>query len=158
MKIRMGVLVLKNYGVYLGIVLLLFSGFVFWLSLSLEYYGPYGAGPGLLPRWLSGILGVLSIVYIFSSLFKVKIYFKDVLPKGKTLIRLGSIIGAIFLFIVVSPYTGFNIASIIVLMILLLPEYKWYSALGISTTVTVILFLGFNTLLKIPLPVNIWGW
>lgn len=149
--------VLKNFGVFVGVLVLLFSGFVFVLSLSLEYYGPYGAGPGLLPRWLSGVLGVLSIVFIYQSLFKDKIHFKDVLPKGKALVRISSIIGSIFLFIVVAPYIGFNLASIIVLMILLLPEFKWYSALGISATVTVILFFGFNTLLKIPLPVNILG-
>ncbi|MBM7660155.1 hypothetical protein JOC85_000922 [Bacillus mesophilus] len=150
--------ILKNFGACLGIILLLFAGFVFWKSLSLEYYGPYGAGPGLLPRWLSGTLAVLSILFIISSLSKEKIYFKDVLPRGKVLIRLLSIIGSIFLFILIAPYTGFNIASITVLMILLLPEYKWFSALGISTAVTVILFLSFNTLLKIPLPVNMWGW
>nr|WP_239585890.1 tripartite tricarboxylate transporter TctB family protein [Bacillus mesophilus] len=149
---------MKNFGACLGIILLLFAGFVFWKSLSLEYYGPYGAGPGLLPRWLSGTLAVLSILFIISSLSKEKIYFKDVLPRGKVLIRLLSIIGSIFLFILIAPYTGFNIASITVLMILLLPEYKWFSALGISTAVTVILFLSFNTLLKIPLPVNMWGW
>jgi putative tricarboxylic transport membrane protein len=152
------VFILKNFGACLGIVLLLFAGFVFWKSLSLEYYGPYGAGPGLLPRWLSGTLAVLSILFIVSSLLKEKIYFKDVLPRGKVLFRLLSIVGSIFLFLLIAPYTGFNIASITVLMILLLPEYKWFSALGISTAVTVILFLSFNTLLKIPLPVNMWGW
>lgn len=149
---------MKNYGVWLGIVLFLFSCFIFWQSLSLEYYGPYGAGPGLLPRWLSGLLAVLSIVYIINSIQKEKIDIGSVIPKGKVLYRLLAIVGAILLFIIISPYTGFNIASIIALLILLLPEFKWYSALGISVTVTIILFLGFDALLNIPLPVNMWGW
>jgi putative tricarboxylic transport membrane protein len=149
---------MKNYGVWLGIVLFLFSCFIFWQSLSLEYYGRYGAGPGLLPRWLSGLLAILSIVYIINSIKKEKINIQSVIPKGKVLYRLLAIIGAILLFIIISPYTGFNIASIIALLILLLPEYKWYSALGISVTVTIVLFLGFDSLLNIPLPVNMWGW
>lgn len=149
---------MKNYGVWLGSVLFLFSCFIFWQSLSLEYYGQYGAGPGLLPRWLSGLLAILSIVYIINSIKKENINIQSVIPKGKVLYRLLAIIGAILLFILISPYTGFNIASIIALLILLLPEYKWYSAFGISVTVTIILFLGFDTLLNIPLPVNMWGW
>lgn len=149
---------MKNFGVWLGIVILAFAGLVFWQSLSLEYYGPYGAGPGLLPRWLSGILAIFAIIYIYQSIKTENFQIKDVIPKGKVLKRLISISGSILLFILISPYIGFNVASIIVLLILLLPEFKWYSALGISMVVTVILFLSFNTLLKIPLPVNIWGW
>ncbi|WP_299090643.1 tripartite tricarboxylate transporter TctB family protein [uncultured Metabacillus sp.] len=114
--------------------------------------------PGLLPIWLSGLLGVLSIIYIFSSLKEKNNSIFDLLPKGKVLMKLLSILGSIFLFIIISPYSGFVIASMIVLIILLSPEYKWYSSLGISAAITMVLFLGFKTVLNIPLPVNMWGW
>ncbi|MGM7722733.1 tripartite tricarboxylate transporter TctB family protein [Metabacillus sp. Hm71] len=149
---------MKNIGVWVGLLLLLFAGIIFWQSLSLEYYGQYGPGPGLLPIWLSGLLGVLSIIYIFSSLKEKNNSVFDLLPKGKVLMKLLSILGSIFLFIIISPYSGFVIASMIVLLILLSPEYKWYSSLGISAAITMILFLGFKTVLNIPLPVNMWGW
>jgi putative tricarboxylic transport membrane protein len=149
---------LKNIGVWVGALLLIFSVVIFWQSLSLEYYGQYGAGPGLLPIWLSGLLGVLSILYIINSLKEGHVNLFDLLPKGKVLVKLLTIVGSIFLFIIISPYTGFIIASIIVLLILLAPEYKWYSAFGISTVITFVLFFGFKIVLNIPLPVNIWGW
>jgi hypothetical protein len=62
------------------------------------------------------------------------------------------------LFMIIVPATGFCIAGIIMLFIVLLPSYKWYLCLGISTTVTLFFFFVFYNLLKIPLPVNSLGW
>jgi putative tricarboxylic transport membrane protein len=156
--IRKELIKLKNLGVWIGILLLIFAGIIFFQSLSLEYYGQYGAGPGLLPIWLSGILALVSIIYIINSLREENVNLFDILPKGKVLFKLIKIVGSIFLFILISPYTGFVIASIIVLLILLTPEYKWYSAFGISAVITFVLFFGFKTVLNIPLPVNMLGW
>lgn len=149
---------MKNLGIWIGILLLIFAGIIFLQSRSLEYYGQYGAGPGLLPTWLSGILALLSIIYIINSLKEVNVNLFELLPRGKVLFQLLKIVGSIFLFILISPYAGFVIASIIVLLILLIPEYKWYSAFGISSVITFVLFFGFKTVLNIPLPVNMWGW
>lgn len=149
---------MKNYGMWVGICILLFAGFIFWGSLSLPYYGQYGPGPGLFPRWLSILLALFAIIYIIDCLMKDnKITFADVMPKGKVLFRVLSVAGSIFLFILIAPFVGYIIAGILVTMILLLPDFKWYSSLAISATVTLALFLVFKTLLDIPLPANIWG-
>lgn len=148
---------MKNYRFWFGIFLLLFSTFIFWQSFSLEYSGPYGPGPGLFPRWLSGILIILSIIYIGSSIGKSGMSFKDLFPPKKVFFRILTIIGSILLFIIIAPYVGFNIACILSLFILLAAEYKWYSAFGISALVTIVLFVCFDGILNVPLPVNIWG-
>ncbi|ASN06262.1 tripartite tricarboxylate transporter TctB family protein [Virgibacillus necropolis] len=148
---------LKNYGVWTGVFILLFACFTLWISLPLSYYGQYGPGPGLLPTWLSGALIVLSILYIISCFKKENIILiKDAIPRGKVLVGLVKIIASIVIFILLSPYTGFFIANMVVMLMLLIPDVKWFRSLWMSILVTSVLFFTFNNMLNIPLPT--WGW
>ncbi|MDQ0862148.1 tripartite tricarboxylate transporter TctB family protein [Metabacillus dongyingensis] len=150
---------MKNYGVWVGVFILLFSIFMFNSSLKYEYYGQYGPGPGFFPLWLSGLLGVFSILFILDSLRKNnRITFSDVLPKGKILISVLKVVLSILLFILISPHLGFIVSSILIMLILLIPDFKWTTSLSTATSVTLILFVVFKTILDIPLPTNIWGW
>jgi putative tricarboxylic transport membrane protein len=151
------VMTLKNAGVWVGICILVFAGTIFWQSLSYDYYGDYGPGPGLFPLWLSGTLIVLTLLYIGESLKKEIILLTDILPKGKSLWNVLSIIASLIIFLFLVPYTGYTIAGIVMLFILFLREYKWYWGLGISAVVTLIVFFAFHSLLNIPLPVSSFG-
>jgi putative tricarboxylic transport membrane protein len=147
----------KNLGFYTALVLLLFSIFMFWQSLSYKYYTSFGPGPGLLPRWLNGALIVLSLIYLFQSVKKDIVIASDVLPKGKVLKEVLLYPASLILFIVIVKFTGFIIAGTALLFMLLVKEYKWYVAFGISLVTTGILFFAFKTLLLVPLPVNNFG-
>ncbi|GAB7386681.1 tripartite tricarboxylate transporter TctB family protein [Bacillaceae bacterium] len=147
-----------NAGVLAGILTLVFAVIILLESFSYDYQGPLGPGPGLFPRWLSGLLIVLSGFYIFDSVKKDVIKIIDILPKGKELRALLSILGALIVFILIVPYTGFIVAGTVFLFILLVREYKWYVGLGISAGVSAFLFWVFDTLLNVPLPVNAFGW
>ena len=149
---------MKNLGVWIGIIILLFSALIFWQSTTYKIYSDIGPGPGLFPLLLSGLLGILAIAYIVSSLTKNKIYFKDAFPTGKRMWQVGRIFLAVVLFIVLSPYIGFTVTGILVLCLLFLGEMKWYSAVGISIATTLAVFITFKTLLGVPLPVNVFGW
>src|SRR5687768_217327 len=117
---------MKNYGVWVGISLLLLSLFMVRESLKYPYYGEYGPGPGLFPLWLSGLMGLFSLLFIGDSLRKnKKILFSDVLPKGAALVGVLKVVLSIFLFIVISPFLGYIVSSIIVMLILLMPDFKW---------------------------------
>jgi hypothetical protein len=151
-------LFMKNAGVWVGCFIFVFALIIFSTALTYEYYGSIGPGPGLFPLWLSGALIVLSLLYIAESMFKHKISFSDILPSGKGLRNTILFILSFILFMIIVPATGFCIAGIIMLFIVLLPSYKWYLCLGISTTVTLFFFFMFYNLLKIPLPVNSLGW
>lgn len=149
---------MKNAGVWVGFVLLLFSGTMFFSSLSLDYHGSIGPGPGLFPLWLSGLLIVLTVLYIIESFIKNEVRVSDILPKGKALRRVLLFVGSFLFFLLIVPFTGFCVAGIAMLSIMFLQAYKWYVGMAISTVITLFFFVVFAVLLKIPLPVNSFGW
>jgi len=148
---------MRNVGVTVSVFILLFAAFIFYQSFDFEYYGEFGPGPGFFPRWLGGILMVLSLLNIWQSIKGEIVWFSDVMPKGKELKTVLKICGSIILFIVVVPYTGFMIAGTLILFILFYPEYKWYRAIGMSVLTTLVVFVVFKVILHIPLPVNAFG-
>lgn len=151
---------MKNAGVWMGIVLFVFSGLICKLSLSYGYYDRYGPGPGLFPLWISGMLLILSVLYVLESI-KVKediVLLSDVFPKGRDLTYIVTMVAAIVLFIAVISFTGYLVAGMIMTFILYQRNYKWYKALVLSAVTTGSLFLVFQVFLKVPLPVNAFGW
>jgi putative tricarboxylic transport membrane protein len=148
----------KNLGIYISIFFLIVSGLIFFESLSLEYYSDYGPGPGLLPLWTSGIIIVLSLLYLVFSIKKDIIDISAVLPKGEGFTNILITMGTLILFIVVVPFTGFFLGSILLLIILFKRGYNWYWSIGLSLVVAVIIFYVFGYLLQVPLPTNKFGW
>lgn len=149
---------MKNTRVWIGIVILILSSAIFGISFSYEYYSRYTPGAGLFPRWISGFMIVLSILYIFELIKKGNVSYESILPKGRQLQYILKIIISFILLILLAPYAGYTIAGIVMLYIVLSHDYKWYWALGISTSTTVVLVFVFYKLLKIQLPVNSLGW
>ncbi|MCY9667820.1 tripartite tricarboxylate transporter TctB family protein [Paenibacillus alginolyticus] len=148
---------LKNVGVCFGIFIFLLGCMLFWQALSLDYKSSIGPGPGLFPLWLSGILIILSILYIVESIKKEVILISDILPKGKGLGNVISILFSSIIFIIVVSFAGFVIAGTLLMFMLLVREYKWYRALGISFVIAITTFVVFQTFLDVPLPVNEFG-
>lgn len=146
-----------NAGVWMGILIFGWAGTCFYQSLSYGYYGKYGPGPGLLPMWIFGLLMLLSLGFIVDSVKQKVSSIKDLLPKGNGLKQVISIFVSVTIFIIAAPHTGFSIASVFMLVILLAPAYKWYLNLCISVLTTAIIFYVFDKLLSVPLPVNSMG-
>ncbi|WP_375162508.1 tripartite tricarboxylate transporter TctB family protein [Paenibacillus sp. Pae15] len=142
----------------MAVFFLLYSGIMFWESLSMDYYSEYGPGPGMLPRWVSGLTFVFSIIYLVISLKKDIILFSRILPKGEGLINVLVCAGSFILFIIIAPLLGFLIGSTITLFLLFMRGYKWYWSLGLSASISFIVFWVFGILLQVPLPVNDLGW
>lgn len=148
---------MKNAGFAVGFIILIFASLILWQSLSLDYYSELGPGPGLLPLWLSAFLILLSLLFMVKSLKKNIILFTEILPKGRGLGNILTIIGAVIFFIIAAPFTGFTIAGILMLSFILLRDYKWVMAMSVSVAVTVSLFYIFKFFLNVPLPVNALG-
>lgn len=142
-----------NAGVWAGSIIALFSIVFLIQSLTYPYTGTLGLGPGFLPVWISGIMLVLSICYIFESI-KGENANDDPFPKGEGLKKILFIIGSIILFLILLSFIGFVLSSIIFLFILLFRSYKWYTGLGISVAVSIFLFWLFGSVLSVPLPIN----
>ncbi|MCS7460516.1 tripartite tricarboxylate transporter TctB family protein [Paenibacillus doosanensis] len=149
---------MNNAGVWAGLLLLGFGGILFWQSLTLEYSTALGPGPGFLPLWLSGSLMLVSLLYIGESLKKEAIRLHALLPRGRALGNIGCAIGALIVFMLIVSFTGFVIAATALLFIVLAREFRWHWALCISGGISVAVFVIFQTLLDVPLPVNDFGW
>lgn len=154
---KWGVL-LKNIEVYISSFFILVGSIIFWQASSMQYYGEYGPGPGLLPTWASGLMIILAAVNLVSAFKKNDTHFSDLMPKGDGLINVLACVGSFSLFMLIVPYVGFTISGISMLFILFSRGYKLYWALGLSILITGILFFVFGSVLGIPLPVNEYGW
>ncbi|TDG00103.1 tripartite tricarboxylate transporter TctB family protein [Paenibacillus piri] len=150
-------LMVKNAGVWFGFLVFLLGCTMFWQSLSLDYRSSIGPGPGLFPLWLSSALIILSLLYIAESVKKEVFRIADLIPKGRGLGNVVAILVSFVIFIVVVSFAGFVIAGTLLVFLLLVREYKWYKALGISFAIALITFVIFQTLLDVPLPVNDLG-
>ncbi|MBP1154137.1 MULTISPECIES: tripartite tricarboxylate transporter TctB family protein [unclassified Paenibacillus] len=150
-------MVKNNAGVYMGLLLLLFSLVIFWQSLQFPYYSDAGPGPGFFPLWLSAGLGIFSLSYIFSSL-KEKISFSEILPTGSGLGNVVTLLISAVFFLLTIEYLGFLLACSIMLFFILRRLYKWYFAVVIALSISSCLFVVFHIFLGVPLPVNFLGW
>lgn len=148
---------MNKASVWMGIFILVFSATCFYKSLSYSYYGQYGPGPGLLPLWVFGALILMSLGLIVNSFMNEVLSLKDIFPKGKGLKNVILVLLAISVFLFSTKYVGYNIASVLMFVILFSSAYKWYSNLCISILATAIIFFIFNTLLNVPLPVTSMG-
>jgi putative tricarboxylic transport membrane protein len=144
-------------GVWAGICLLIFSLVFFTQSLAFPYSITGEPGPGFFPVWLSGILLVLSLLYIYQSI-KSKDSDGEPMPKGKPLKNIVCILSYMILYLMLVSFLGFILASTMFLFVLLCRDYKWYFNLGISAGASIFLFLLFNSVLHVSLPVNGFGW
>ncbi|MDF2675532.1 MAG: tripartite tricarboxylate transporter family receptor [Clostridiales bacterium] len=149
---------MNNAGAWAGIVTFAYSLVMFIMSLFMDYYTEYGPAPGFFPRWLSGLLTILSLFYIWESVKKDKILTSELFPKDKkALYGIASTVGGLLLFAAATPLLGFIIPCSLFLFIMLIRDYKWYTAIIASVIVSLLLMFVFQSLLGVALPVNDFG-
>lgn len=144
-----------------GIVFLAFSIVVMGTSWSMEYYSSIGPGPGFFPFWLSLILGLLSIIWIIQVLLAKNNSEKSdadsaILPKGKGLLRLLSIIGALAFMILSMDAIGFQLPmfAFLIFLLFVLGKVKPATTLVIAAIGSFGLFKVFTLLLDVQLPLS----
>lgn len=150
--------ILKNAGVWGGFILLLYSSIIFFQSFTLEYYNKLGPGPGFFPRWLSGLLIIFSLLYIWESIKNEVISTSEMLPKDKkTRQGIISTIVSVVLFMIIAPFAGFIISCSTMLFTMLIRDFKWYKALTASIIASFAILFIFSKLLGVELPTNSFG-
>lgn len=149
---------MSNAALWVGLVIMTFAGVLFQQALTYDYFGRFGPGPGLFPLWLSGTLIVITIIYIVSSYRQKIIGIAAIIPpRGAGRKRVLSLFAALIVFLVAVRFTGYTVASAIMLFILLIREYKWYMSLALSVAISCTVFYVFKSILDVPLPVNPFG-
>ncbi len=107
--------------------------------------------------WLSGTLGIITVIYIVASYREKIIRIADIVPRGTGRKRVIALFAALLIFLVAVRYTGYTVASAVMLFILLVREYKWYTSVGIAVAIAGTVFYVFKSILDVPLPVNPFG-
>jgi putative tricarboxylic transport membrane protein len=144
-------------GVWFGLTFLIFSIIFFIQSLTLSYSGADGLGPGFFPLWLSGMLIILSLCYIYTT-FKSEESESEPMPRGTELKNIVFILASMLIYLSVVPLLGFVLSSTIFLFALLFRYYRWHLNIGISVGASLFLFWIFAKVLSVTLPVNEFGW
>ena len=142
-------------GLWGGIAVLTTGLVFFFYSRSYPYVSEYGPGPGMFPRWISGILILLSGFYIFASLKGNDS--SDKMPDRKGLLNVLFLIMCMAMFVLLLPVLGFNLCASATLFALLFRAYRWFVNLAISIGSSVSLYAIFSIGLGVRLPVNALG-
>ncbi len=138
-------------GVFSLVVALVF----FVYALEYPYASELGPGPGMFPLWLSGILILLSLMYLYSAYKGADSSEKA--PDSQSQKEMLFILISMGLYVLLLPIIGFNLSSILFLFAFLRKGYPWHTSLGISIVASVILFFLFTEAFASPLPVNSFG-
>lgn len=128
---------------------LLFTGY----SLMYPYKSEIGPGSGFFPIWISGLLTVLAILYIYESL-KGNDSAEDI-EKGPFLKVLYNIM-VMVAYVLVLPVAGFNLTSVAFLFALYFKAYKPLPNLAISAVSTAVIYFLFLAL-GVQMPLNALG-
>lgn len=148
---------LKNAGLWAGIVFLGYSAILFFGSFSFYYYTPYGPGPGFLPRWLGGIMFIVTLCYIWTSFRDKIILAGELFPRGSALYDILLTVGGLCIMAVLIDHTGFVISASVLLFLMTMRHYRWYYALPAAIAVAFVILTVFQNILGVPLPVNDYG-
>ncbi len=138
-----------------GIVILLFSLIFFITSLGYDYMLGTAPGPGFLPRWISGFMIICVVIYIAKAL-KMPGNTRIVDDK-KGLKKIVNLFLALIIFSILLTTAGFTIASAAMLFMIFRLELKWYTSLITAVITAVLLFVVFCYWLKLPFPINSFG-
>lgn len=138
-------------GVLAGAVIFLLALLLFIISLQYSYASALGPGPGFFPRWLSGILIILSILYIIESV-RGKNVSKEEWATGSSFKHILFTLMTLFLFTILFALFGFIIAGAIFMFMLFFQGFKWFINLPMSVGITLFVFWLFNSVLNVHLP------
>lgn len=142
-----------NSGMLAGVVLLIISVVFFVLSLQFSYSSDVGPGPGFFPTWLSGLLILLSVIYISESKQK-KNASEETWPGKAEVKSILFVLLGLFAFVILFALFGFLVACFAFLFTMFIKGYKWYSNMLMSAGITWLLYFLFNDLLGVLLPIE----
>ena len=143
-----------------GALLFVFAAFMVRESLRLKYYTTIGPGPGFFSFWISLILGFLATIMFYKATFSLSDPMpKDFIPQKAGYLRIIAVIGAIFFVVITMESLGFRISIFIFLffLLLILGRQKTLLTLLVSIVFSWGTFYVFTKLLKMPLPIGVFG-
>ena len=146
----------------IGLIIIVLSTFIIIEARSYPALPGVPYGPDLFPTVIAGAMILGGIILIFKGLRNVKItgWYKleDWARVPRTYMTLAMIALSLFFYILFSEMLGFMITSVVILFSLLLWTRRGnntVSSLVISISFSVLIFVVFAKLMRIPLPAGI---
>ncbi len=143
-----------------GIIVLIFSLVVMEGSRRLPPSATFGPGAGFLPYWLGVLMAILSILLILNAYRQAAAPTqRPIFPSVKALITLGSVIAGLAAYILLLEVLGFLVGTGLLTAFLLgfVEREKWSTAILAAVLNSVGLYVVFQRLLGVNLPVNRFG-
>ena len=139
-----------------GVILLAFAGYVFVVARSMEFLTAGVPGPGFMPFWVSLVLGVSAILILIKS--GVKPLAGRLIADRGALWRTLAFSAGIVAIPLLIPYIGMVIALALFMAfaVPLLGVRKWIPIVTAAILVPAFVFLLFQYILQVPLPVMPW--
>lgn len=142
----------QNAGLWFGVLFLAYALVFFKMSFDIPYHSKLGAGPGMYPRWLSGLSILIAVVYIVQSCTKQVFRAGQYFPGKTELLNVASVFLACLLFLFLLNVVGFNIAGSLLLFVLFVRQYKVVPAIVLSVFITFVNYFVFKVCFSVPLP------
>ncbi len=147
----------QNAGIWFGLAFLAWSVLFFKMSFDISYYSKLGAGPGMYPRWLSGISICIALLYIWQSRTMQVFRFGNSFPGKQELLNVASVFISCLVFIFLLDRVGFNLAGTLLLFVMFVRQYKLWQALLLSMAITFAHYFVFKICFSVPLPEKFLG-
>lgn len=143
-----------NVNVISGLVSLILGGLFYILTYGFPDIETDILGPGFLPKLYSILLVIFGLILIINAIVKRKSEINEVKSTNHSfLYGLASML-IVFVYILVLPYIGFYISTILVMLALLyfLKVRNYIILFSVSLGTVIFLFTIFEKLLKVPIP------
>ena len=136
------------------------SLFYFLEGMSMWYWSSqYAPGPGFIPRWIGGIMVVLSIISFIQYFKREGATLDQILPKDKgSRINLLICVAGLIFYLFFVEILGFVVTGSVLMIALFSRGTSWKRAVPLGILVAVICFVIFRVLLQVQVPVNRFGW
>ena len=139
-------------------LLLVFSSLFFAMSFQYAYWAGRVPGAGFIPRWTSGFCIVFCVVALIKSIKGGGLPVKEIFPNKKAAVNIGISWAAMICFALFSKTIGLLITSVVMLTLLFKLGNKWPKAVLFAVITAAACFVLFKIVLKVPVPVNKFGW
>ncbi|MDR7400986.1 MAG: tripartite tricarboxylate transporter TctB family protein [Armatimonadota bacterium] len=141
-----------------GVVLALLGSYVFVAARSFPRMAGQYPGPGLFPQLLGALLVIAGVALVVGSVAGGRARVRRALLGGSRRERLSAllVVAAVIFYIVAVTRLGFAVVSVLILsglMAALGVRVRWSVLIGVGTTV--VLYVLFARLLRVPLPEGI---
>jgi len=151
---------MKKADLVTGVILLILSGYVIDASLRMPPAVSFGVGMGFFPFWLGLLLAVLAVILIVSAWRRPRDPDdRSPFPAKNALISVTLVLAGLGIYIFLLWWLGFIVDTFLLVAFFMkgVEREQWRMTLMVAALTTGALYIVFETLLRIGIPKNMFG-